>query len=322
MNMKQPHLFDKIDLQLIRTLHTLLIERSVSKTAMRLGQQQPAVSVALKRLRELTGDPILVRAGTGMVPTDVGLQMLGPVTQILQSAESLFSPARAFEPANASETFRIAASDTLDPLFLPSVMARIKSLAPGCRVEVHALSAQAQYAADLGQGLIDVVIGNWAQPSEELHRAQLFEDDVMCLVSSKHPAVRRGWSQDDWLACEHIAPTPAYPGWRGVIDEHLDRLNLSRHIAARCAHFGLMPRMVASSLLVLTTGRQYCQRFLQGPDAQGGLTLLPCPVPFPKMVYYQLWHERSHSSAAAKWLREQVKISASQLPHPQNSNLT
>ena len=319
MNMKQPHLFEKIDLQLIRTLHTLLIERSVSKTAMRLGQQQPAVSVALRRLRELTGDPILVRSGTGMVPTDVGLQMLGPVTQILQAAEGLFSPARAFDPADACETFRIAASDTLDPLFLPSLMARVKSLAPGCRVEVHALSAQAKYAHDLGQGLIDVVIGNWAQPSEDLHRAELFEDEVMCLVSRKHPAVRRGWTQDEWLACEHIAPMPAYPGWRGVIDEHLDRLNLSRNIAARCAHFGLMPRMVASSLLVLTTGRHYCQRFLESTDAQQGLALLPCPIAFPKMVYYQLWHERSHASAAARWLREQVKISALQLSHPMTS---
>jgi DNA-binding transcriptional LysR family regulator len=101
-----------------------------------------------------------------------------------------------------------------------------------------------------------------------------------------------------------------------VIDEHLDRLGLVRHISARCAHFGLMPRMVASSLLVLTTGRQYCQRFLQGAEPQGDLALLHCPVPFPKMVYYQLWHERSHSSAAAKWLREQVKISAAQLPQP------
>lgn len=314
--MKPAHLFDKIDLQLIRTLHTLLIERSVSKTALRLGQQQPAVSVALKRLRELTGDPILVRSGSGMVPTEVALQMLGPVNSLLQSAEAVFSPDRRFDPALAHETFRIAASDTLDPLFLPSVMARIKSLAPGCRVEVHALSAQAQYSQDLGQGLIDVVIGNWAQPSEELHRAELFADDVMCLVSSKHPAVRRGWTQEDWLACEHIAPMPAYPGWRGVIDEHLDRMQLTRHIAARCAHFGLMPRMVASSLLVLTTGRHYCQRFLEGPVSQHGLALLPCPVAFPKMVYYQLWHERSHASASAKWLREQVKISALNLANP------
>lgn len=312
--MKPAHLFDKIDLQLIRTLYTLLIERSVSKAALRLGQQQPAVSTALRRLRELTGDPILVRAGTGMVPTDAALQMLAPVTQILQSAEQLFLPARPFEPAQARETFRIAASDTLDPLFLPTLLTRIKSLAPHSQVEVHALSAQARYAHELGQGLIDVVIGNWAQPSEELHRAQLFEDEVVCLISERHPALRRGWSQADWLACEHIAPTPAYPGWRGVIDEHLDRLGLQRHIAARCAHFGLMPRMVASSLLVLTTGRQYCQRYLQGPNALPGLAMLACPVDFPKMVYYQLWHERSHSSVAGQWLREQVKISAAQSP--------
>ncbi len=312
--MKPAHLFDKTDLQLIRTLHTLLIERSVSKAALRLGQQQPAVSTALRRLRELTGDPILVRSGTGMVPTDAALQMLVPVTQILQSAEQLFLPVRPFEPAQAREIFRIAASDTLDPWFLPTVMARIKSMAPHCQVEVHALTAKARYAHDLGQGLIDVVIGNWAQPSEELHRAHLFEDEVVCLVNERHPAVRRGWSQADWLACEHIAPTPAYPGWRGAIDEHLDRLGLERHIAARCAHFGLMPRMVASSLLVLTTGRQYCQRFLQGPSALPGLTVLPCPVAFPPMVYYQLWHERSHMSVASQWLREQVKISAAQLP--------
>lgn len=312
--MKPAHLFDKIDLQLIRILHTLLIERSVSKAALRLGQQQPAVSTALRRLRELTGDPILVRSGTGMVPTDAALHMLEPVGCILQSAEQIFLPLRPFEPAQSRETFRIAASDTLDPLFLPTLVARIKSEAPHCHVEVHALSAQARYAHDLGQGLIDVVIGNWAQPSEELHRAQLFEDEVVCLLSERHPAVRRGWTEGDWLACEHIAPTPAYPGWRGVIDEHLDRQGLQRHIAARCAHFGLMPRMVASSLLVLTTGRQYCQRFLQGQSALPGLVILPCPVPFPPMVYYQLWHERSHSSVASQWLREQVKISAAQLP--------
>lgn len=292
----------------------MLIERSVSKAALRLGQQQPAVSTALRRLRELTGDPILVRSGIGMVPTDAALKMLAPVAQILQSAEQLFLRSRPFDPAQARETFRIAASDTLDPLFLPTLVARIKSQAPHCQIEVHALSAQARYAHDLGQGLIDVVIGNWAEPSEELHRAQLFEDEVVCLLSERHPALRRGWSPDEWLACEHIAPTPAYPGWRGVIDEHLDRLGLVRHVAARCAHFGLMPRMVASSLLVLTTGRQYGQRYLQGPNALPGLAMLPCPIAFPKMVYYQLWHERSHASVAGQWLREQVKISAAQLP--------
>jgi len=74
--------------------------------------------------------------------------------------------------------------------------------------------------------------------------------------------------------------------------------------------------MLDSSLLVLTTGRHYCQRFLEGAAAQQGLALLPCPVPYPPMVYYQLWHELSHASAAAKWLREQVNMSALNLAPP------
>ena len=127
--------------------------------------------------------------------------------------------------------------------------------------------------------------------------------------------MRRGWTEADWLACEHIAPTPAYPGWRGVIDEHLDRLGKTRHIAARCAHFGLIPRMVASSLLVLTTGRQYCERF----KGQLPVTILPCPVAFPRLVYYQLWHERSHASASARWLRERIRLAAAGLKNEQTT---
>ncbi|MEY4974845.1 MAG: HTH-type transcriptional regulator LeuO [Pseudomonadota bacterium] len=311
--MKPAPQLDKIDLQLIRTLFTLITERSVSRTALRLGQQQPAVSLALRRLRELTGDPILVRSGTGMVPTDAALQMIEPAQLLMQTADQLFAQRRPFEPAQATQTFRIAASDTLDPWFLPGLVARVQQAAPQARLEIHALSPQAQYAQDLAQGRLDLVVGNWTEPPAHLHRAPLFEDPVACLVSAQHPAVRRGWSVAQWLECAHVAPTPAYPGWRGIIDEQLDRMGLARRIAVRCAHFGLMPRMVASSLLVLTTGRQYCQRSVA---AAPGLVMLDCPVTLPPMTYYQLWHDRTHAWSAAHWLREQVRESARQLPQP------
>ena len=82
-----------------------------------------------------------------------------------------------------------------------------------------------------------------------------------------------------------------------------------RNITARCAHFGLIPAMVASSLLVLTTGRQYCERF----TSRLPVKILECPIAFPQLLYYQLWHERTHASAAAVWLRDQVKASAAVL---------
>ena len=305
-------MFDKIDLHLIRVLHTVLTERSVSRAALRLGMYQPAVSAALKRLRELAGDPLLVRSGATMVPTEAGLRMIAPAADILRSAEVLFSDARAFDPATARHTFSLAASDYLDPAFLPQLVTQIKALAPGCQIEIHPLSADADYRTHLAQGHYEVVIGNWPKPPDDLHLGRLFGDEVVCLVAKHHPAVRRGWDQSAWLAAEHIAPTPTHPGARGFVDDHLAAQGLARNVTARCPHFALIPAMVAGSLLVLTTGRQYCERF----TATLPVRVLPCPVVFPRMMYYQLWHERTHASKAGRWLREQIKTVAASLRPP------
>lgn len=307
--MKDQALFDKIDLHLIRVLNTVLTERSVSRAAIRLGMYQPAVSAALKRLRELAGDPLLVRSGAGMVATDAGLRMIEPSARILRAAEVLFSDARGFDAATATHTFSLAASDYMDPLFLPQLVAQIKNEAPLCHVDIHPLSGESDYRARLAQGEVDIVIGNWPAPPDDLHMARLFGDEVVCLVAKNHPAVRRGWDSESWLAAEHIAPTPTHPGAKGVIDEHLDKLGLQRNITVRCPHFGLIPSMVASSLLVLTTGRQYCERYTGTLPVK----ILPCPIDFPRMMYYQLWHERTHASASAKWLRDRVKAVAAAL---------
>ena len=309
-------LLGKIDLHLIKVLHIVLTERSVSRAAIRLGMYQPAVSAALRRLRDLAGDPLLVRSGAGMVPTDAGLRMIEPSASILRAAEVMFSDARGFDPATSKTVFSLAASDYLDPLFLPHLVAQIKSQAPYCRIEMRALSPESDYRAHLAQGDIDIVIGNWTEPPDDLHMGRLFGDDVVCLVSRGHPAVRRGWDVKSWLEAEHIAPTPTHLGAKGVIDDHLEQLGLQRNIMARCPHFGLIPAMVASSLLVLTTGRQYCERYSEGLP----LKILPCPIEFPRMMYYQLWHERSHASNSAKWLRERVKAVAMALKKEEPKN--
>ncbi|MFY8041430.1 MAG: LysR substrate-binding domain-containing protein, partial [Rhodoferax sp.] len=171
------------------------------------------------------------------------------------------------------------------------------------------LSATADYRSQLALGEVDVVIGNWPSPPDDLHLGRLFGDEVVSLVSKNHPAVRRGWDQAAWLEAEHIAPGATHPGAKGVIDEHLAKLGLQRHIVARCPHFGLIPGMVASTLLVLTTGRQYCERFVDTLPVK----ILPCPIEFPRLMYYQLWHARTHTSASNKWLRERVKAVAADL---------
>jgi DNA-binding transcriptional LysR family regulator len=302
--------FDKIELHLIRVLHTLITERSVSRAALRLQSSQPAVSAQLKRLRELTGDPLLVRAGNGMTPTAFAQGLLAPAANLLNEADRLFSPrARrsGFEPQTSTTTFRIAASDFIDPGFLPELVLHVKQRAPQVRIEILTLSSHFDYRQSLAQGEVDIVIGNWLTPPDELHLGRLLSDEVVCLVAEDHPIVRagagRGWTVEKYLACEHVAPTPNYKGARGVIDDHLVKLGLLRNIGVRSGHFAQIPPMVAGSLLVLTTGRLFCQRYVDTLPVR----VVRCPVAFPPLAYYQLWHDLTHESASVRWLREQVR---------------
>ena len=309
--------FDNIDLYLIRVLHTLLTERSVSRAALRLSSTQPAVSAQLKRLRQLTGDPLLVRAGNQMQPTEAALQMLDPAERMLHEAERLFSPRAsraAFDPATSTTMFRVAASDYLDPFFLPRLVGQIKRAAPGVQLELMPLSQEYDYRRHLAAGDVDLVIGNWLAPPAELHLGRLISDEVVCLVGADHPALRasagRGWTVERYLASEHVAPMPMHPGAHGVIDDHLDALGLQRRIVVRASHFSLIPLMVADSLLLLTTGRLFCSRYVDALPVR----ILPCPVSFPPLTYYQLWHELTHNAPSARWFRGQVRAVAQGLP--------
>jgi len=308
--------FDKIELFLIRVLHTLITERSVSRAALRLHSTQPAVSAQLKRLRALTGDPLLVRAGNDMTPTETALQLVAPAANLLHEAERLFSPrarTAGFDAAHSSAMFRVAASDYLDPLFLPRLVAQLKRVAPDIRLELLPLSGDYDYRRHLATGEVDLVIGNWLEPPGELHLGKLISDEVVCLVADSHPVARsagtRAWSVEKYLACEHVAPMPFHPGALGVLEEHLQAMGLQRQIAVRASHFSLIPLMVADSLLVLTTGRLFCSRYVDTLPVR----IVRCPIAFPPLAYYQLWHDLTHTSGSMRWFREQVRDVARQL---------
>ncbi|HRN74274.1 LysR family transcriptional regulator [Ottowia sp.] len=307
---------DNIHLSLIKVLHVLVTERSVSRAALKLHSSQPQVSAQLARLRRLTGDELLVRAGNAMVPTPRAQQLAEPAARILQDAMRMFGPvqrASRFDPATAQQTLRIAISDYLDPLFIPELVARVKREAPNLKLDLVGLSDNFDYRQALAAGDVDLVVGNWQSPPAELHMAPLLSEDIVCLMSDRHPARRAAlsgrWSRAQYLASDHVAPMPFHMGARGFVDEHLETLGLRRSISVRTAQFSLIPLMVARSLLVLTSGRQFCQRYLSTLP----LIIVPCPVDFPTLTYYQLWHELSHKAPAMRWLRERVRDVVAQL---------
>ena len=236
------------------------------------------------------------------------MQLLPAAAQVLQGAQALFgghAPARGFAPGVAQQAFRIAATDYLDPLFLPELVSRVRTQAPGITIDLLPLTRDYDYRGQLARGEVDLVIGNWLSPPAELHLGRLVSDEIVCLVAHDHAALRspRQWTIDRYLASEHIAPTPLHAAGPGVVDDHLTARGLARRILVRTPHFGLAPAMVARSSLVLTTGRQFCSRYIGTLPVR----IVRCPVDFPPLTYYQLWHDLTHASAAVRWLRDQVR---------------
>jgi len=304
-----------LDLHLIRILYLLLVEKNVSRVALKLNQPQPSISASLRKLRELTGDPLLVRGARGMVPTQHGESLLKPAKRILDETESLFVRKAPFKPEQATRTFHIAAPDYLDARFLPNVVALLRRGSPNSRVVIHALGPGLDYLRMLSDGDMDLVIANWDEPPAHLHISKLFEDPIICTMRADSPYARRtapdAMTLEDYLDLPHVAPTQMLPGYHGVIDAHLERQGLQRRVAVESPYFGVIPYMLTQSDLVLTTGRQ----FIRAYEKTLPLKSFTVPVKFPPMRFYQLWHQRVHQSTEHKWLRDQVSSAARLLVH-------
>lgn len=291
---------EAIDTYLLRVLHTLLIERSVTRTAVKLNQSQPAISAALRRLREVTGDPLLVRGKSGMVPTDHGLWLVEPVRNALQEIDRICHHQPVFDPATSTRRFRIASPDYVNTLFVPMIVERFRSQAPQAVLEFHSFGPGYDHKHALESGQLDLIIGNWAEPPEQMRLSNLMTDEIVCLLSASHPYAQHGTlTLEQYLKAPHVVPSPYAVGQRGAIDTFLAQERLTRNVAVMLPYFNLVPYALFDSDLIFTTTRLFAQHFAK----QLPLVVMPAPLAFPPMPFYLLWHERVHHAEEVRWLR-------------------
>jgi DNA-binding transcriptional LysR family regulator len=304
---------DHIDIHLIRILYMLLCEKSVSRVAQKLDQPQPSISASLRKLRELTGDQLLVRGGRGMVPTLHGESLKAPARHILDQVGLLFEHKGPFSSMDEGRTFHIAAPDYLDLNFLPAIVARLCRQSPKSRIVIHSLGPGVDSIGQLSDGELDLIIGNWVSPPEHLHMSKLFEDPIVCAMRAGSPYAKRtqptAMTVSDYLSLPHVAPSQMLPGHHGVIDAFLQQEGHKRNVVVESAYFGLIPYMLAQTDLVLTTGRQYLRFY----ERSLPIKTFSVPIAFPPMRFYQLWHDRVHHAPEHKWLRDQVTAAAAEL---------
>jgi DNA-binding transcriptional LysR family regulator len=287
---------DTLDAYLLRALATLLAERSVSKTAVKLNQSQPAMSAALKRLRIAFKDPLLVREKNHMVPTQRALELLEPARIALAEMERLFAVSEKFDPATTRQTFNIGSPDFLTVFFLADVIENFCRSAPGAQLAVQGIGPDSDYERALADGELDLVIGNWPNPPAHLHLSTILEDEIVCLMSKEHPYAKKGLTRERYLHARHVVGRSSR---RPMIDMHLATLNLKREAAVVLAFFNMVPYLLPHSNLIFTTSRHFAEYYA----ALLPLAIVPSPIEFPRMHFYQLWHSRTHHSPAHRWLR-------------------
>ncbi len=300
---------NRIDVQLLRVLYLVLKEQSVSRAADRLGITQPAVSSALKRLRDLTGDQLIVRTRNGMAATERALSFMEPLKQAIDGIDRVLDLADTFEAKTTLREFGVGAPDYFDAFFLSNLSATLRQEAPNARLNVRSLSLDIDFERLLEEGDIDVVIGNWPHPPDYLRTSPLFDDEVVCIVSERHPLAKKGEiTAEDYLKAQHLAPVPYAGGIRGAIDEHVYQLGQRRDIRVSLPYFHVAPYVLTTTDLIFTTGRRFAEPFARILP----LKVLPAPLDFPPLRFYQLWHERTHESTAVRWLRERISALVNQ----------
>ncbi len=287
------------DLNLLVTLEVLLAEGSVARAARRLRLSPSAMSRALARLRETTGDPLLVRAGRGLVPTPRAIELRERVGQLVQDAEAVLRPAEKIKLQQLVRTFTLRTSEGFVENFGPALIARVAEEAPGVRLCF--VQKPDKDSAPLRDGTVDLetgVVDNTTGP--EVRAQALFRDRFVGVVRMGHPLSQGEITPARYAGGQHICVSRRGLA-RGAIDEALVPHGLEREIATIVGGFSTALALARASDLIASVPERHTG------NLRAGMYSFPLPVATPEITVSLLWHPRLHADPAHRWLRGCVR---------------
>lgn len=292
------------DLNLLRVLDALLRESSVTRAATRVGLSQPATSAALGRLRHALGDPLFVRHGQRLVPTDHALSLEVPLREILDRTKDLIAGPETFDPARASGAFRIGGSDFFAEMLMPALGAALSQRSPGLLVQLVDLVPE-NYVATLERQRADLVLVPETTFPEWAEHARLFRSSFRMVARAGHPrllaaGVPPGGVVPTDLFCDlgHVLFSPE-GRVSAMGDAALAAVGRKRRVAMTVPVFSGVCRAVAESDLVGLLPRQLAEAMAP----RLGLWVCIPPMPLPAATICMVWHRRAARAPAHRWLR-------------------
>lgn len=288
----------RLDLNLLVALDALLAERNVTRAASRLHISQPALSAQLARLRDIFGDPLLLPAQRGMVPTARALELQEPLRRALDEVRRATVTGAAFDPANAALTVTIAASDYVQVAVLLDFSLRLRKEAPGIRLGIRALDG-ASIGTQMERAEVDLALMTAETAPPNLRRRVLFEEHYKTIVRRNHPRIRRltlkALAEED-----HVVVSPRGGSFSTAIDAALSGVGVTRRVALSAASFLFVPELIArSDLIAFVPSRLLHHR----PNR---LAIFEPPIKVPGFAISLLWHDRTHDHPAHAWVRSKI----------------
>jgi DNA-binding transcriptional LysR family regulator len=287
------------DLNLLVTLDVLLAEGSVARAAQRLRLSPSAMSRALARLRTTTGDPLLVRAGRGLVPTPRALELRERVSRLVQDGEAVLRPARKLDLKRLVRTFTLRTSEGFVENFGAALVARAGAQAPGVRLRF--VQKPDKDSASLRDGSVDLetgVVGSGMGP--EVRTKGLFRDRFVGVVRSGHALTTGAITAERYASGRHILVSRRALE-RGLIDEVLAPLGHRRAIATIVGGFPAAIALARASDLIATVPDRHTGNLREG------MVSFPLPFPAPEITVSLFWHPRMDADPAHRWLRGLVQ---------------
>ncbi|WP_423205079.1 LysR family transcriptional regulator [Pseudomonas kribbensis] len=288
----------RIDLNLLVILDALLGEQHVTRAAERLHLSQPAVSHALARLRDLLGDPLLVRAGSGLVPTARALELVAPLAEALAQVQSLLAP-NTFAPASARRTFRLAMSDYGAAIILPGLIRTLRREAPGIDLQISHASREGMVEGLLN-GDIDLAAGVLPELPGELCSTPLFEERYVCLLDRQSLPAEGVLDLATYLSRPHVLLEMRGSG-TPEIERTLTALRERRRVAISLPHWSVAPQFISGTDLILTVA----SRALNDVD-DDSLIIVPPPFEIAPFTFVSAWHKRRGGDQALNWLNRRI----------------
>jgi DNA-binding transcriptional LysR family regulator len=289
-----------VDLNLLVVLDALLETRSVKRAATRMALSPSATSHALARLRDLLGDPVLVRAGRQMALTPRAEAMRPRVRRLLEDAGALLESAGDADPATLRRSFHIAATDYAEMVVVRAASDRIAGRAPG--VDLFSRAVAADVVDRLRGGDFELALGVFFDLPADIERETLLHEDFVCLLRRDHPALRRKLTAERYAALDHVLVAPRGAP-HGIVDVYLERLGLRRRIARTISSFEVAPHMIGGTDYVLTLPARVAKRHAAALE----LAVREPPVELPGFDLEMLWHRRMSEDPGHRWLREVIR---------------